>query len=412
RGRARPLTADPPKGSRDAAGMHTPSYVPPAAGNGARIYYSGRANAKLYGPGSSYAIGVLEHTDGQWQRRGKPVLEGSAPRWSVLEPRVIHSRGRYRMWYQANPHEIGPGEHPDYELQCVESEDGLTGWTPPRVFAGLDEGFFDIAIAPRGDRWVMLLARGSDLHNTGGFPSPALCERTVMSDPVIVAGTALSRQLQSELQSARDARRSEWVERENEALTALRVLATYLAYHPGSATARAITTTLARSIANPGEDMSPGEHPLPSSPSINTAEGDTVARIETVQLIDDLDGATADETVAFTLDGKQFEIDLNAANAATLRDKLAPFVSAARTAGGNRRAQRRDAATAAGSTEARRHNQAVRVWARENGYSVSARGRIPAEVVEAYRDHDSNTSPSAPEKAAPTKRPQPAQFSG
>ena len=128
--------------------------------------------------------------------------------------------------------------------------------------------------------------------------------------------------------------------------------------------------------------------------------------------IDDLDGATADETVAFTLDGKQFEIDLNAANAATLRDKLAPFVSAARTAGGNRRAQRRDAATAAGSTEARRHNQAVRVWARENGYSVSARGRIPAEVVEAYRDHDSNTSPSAPEKAAPTKRPQPAQFSG
>ncbi|PKB30380.1 hypothetical protein ATL51_2040 [Pseudonocardia alni] len=32
--------------------MHTPSYVPPAAGNGARIYYSGRANAKHYGPGS------------------------------------------------------------------------------------------------------------------------------------------------------------------------------------------------------------------------------------------------------------------------------------------------------------------------------------------------------------------------
>nr|WJP00515.1 AntQ [Pseudonocardia antarctica] len=174
RGRARPLAADPPKGSWDAAGMHTPSYVPPAAGNGARIYYSGRANAKLYGPGSRYAIGVLEHVDGQWRRRGAPVLEGSGQRWSVLEPRVVHSGGRYRMWYQANPHEIGPGEHPDYELHCVESEDGLTGWTPPRVFAGPDEGFFDIAIAPRGDRWVMLLARGSDLHNTGGFPPQGL----------------------------------------------------------------------------------------------------------------------------------------------------------------------------------------------------------------------------------------------
>ncbi|WP_075334924.1 Lsr2 family protein [Pseudonocardia sp. Ae717_Ps2] len=137
-----------------------------------------------------------------------------------------------------------------------------------------------------------------------------------------------------------------------------------------------------------------------------------MARIETVQLVDDLDGAAADETVAFALDGKLFEIDLNATNAATFRDKLAPFVSAARTAGGSRRARRRDAAAAAGSTEARRHNQAVRVWARANGYSVSERGRIPAEVVEAYREHGSGTSTSAPEKAAPTTRPQTAQFSG
>ncbi|MBN9795576.1 Lsr2 family protein [Pseudonocardia sp. TMWB2A] len=137
-----------------------------------------------------------------------------------------------------------------------------------------------------------------------------------------------------------------------------------------------------------------------------------MARIETLQLIDDLDGASADETVAFAVDGEQFEIDLNATNAATFRDKLAPFVSAARTAGGGRRARRRDATAATASTEARRHNQAVRVWARENGYSVSERGRISAEVVEAYRDRDSGTSLSAPKKAAPTTRPQPAQFSG
>ncbi|WP_308820072.1 histone-like nucleoid-structuring protein Lsr2 [Pseudonocardia alni] len=228
-----------------------------------------------------------------------------------------------------------------------------------------------------------------------------------------MAGTALSRQLQTAFRNARDARRTEWVERENEALTALRILATYLAYHPGSATARAITTTLARRIDNAGEDTSTSvRHPLSSAPNINTAEGDTVARIATVQLIDDLDGTAADETVAFAVDGKLFEIDLNATNAATLRDKLAPFVSAARTAVGGQRARRREAAAAAGSTEARRHNQAVRVWARENGYAVSERGRIPAEVVEAYRNHDSNTTTSALDEAAPTTRPQPAQFSG
>lgn len=106
-------------------------------------------------------------------------------------------------------------------------------------------------------------------------------------------GTTLPRQLQSAFRNARDARRSEWVERKNEALTALRVRATYLAYHPGSATARAITATLNRSIANTGEAMSPVAHPLPSARRFNTAEGDTVARIETVQLVDDLDGAAA-----------------------------------------------------------------------------------------------------------------------
>ncbi len=49
RGRAAALAPDPPRGSWDAAGMHTPSYVPPSGGNGARLYYTGRAS--LQGPG-------------------------------------------------------------------------------------------------------------------------------------------------------------------------------------------------------------------------------------------------------------------------------------------------------------------------------------------------------------------------
>ncbi|BBG03522.1 MULTISPECIES: hypothetical protein [Pseudonocardia] len=174
RGRAAALAADPPRGGWDGAGMHTPSYVPPSGGNGPRLYYTGRATRKHYGPGSQYAIGFLEYRDGRWQRHHAPVLQGAPPRSSVLEPFVVYTEGRYRMWYQANPHEIGPGELPDYELRCTESVDGITGWSPPRTFADSSEGFFDNALARGGEGWVMILARGSDLHATPGLPTQGL----------------------------------------------------------------------------------------------------------------------------------------------------------------------------------------------------------------------------------------------
>src|SRR4051812_41204704 len=46
-------------------------------------------------------------------------------------------------------------------------------------------------------------------------------------------------------------------------------------------------------------------------------------RVEVV-LIDDVDGGEAAETVAFALDGANYEIDLSEENAAKLRDGLAP----------------------------------------------------------------------------------------
>ena len=65
-----------------------------------------------------------------------PAVQGEPPPDHLL----IHTEGRYRMWYQANPHEVGPGEQPDYELRCTDSVDGITDWSPPQVFAGPDEG--------------------------------------------------------------------------------------------------------------------------------------------------------------------------------------------------------------------------------------------------------------------------------
>jgi hypothetical protein len=104
-----------------------------------------------------------------------------------------------------------------------------------------------------------------------------------------------------------------------------------------------------------------------------------------VSLVDDLDGSEADETVEFGLDGINYSIDLSNENAEELRDALAQYVEHARRAGGRKRAGRPSAKPAASSASVdREQNQAIRAWARKNGFQVSDRGRIPSEVVEAY----------------------------
>jgi hypothetical protein len=104
--------------------------------------------------------------------------------------------------------------------------------------------------------------------------------------------------------------------------------------------------------------------------------------VQKVQLVleDDIDGGAADETVNFGLDGVSYEIDLNAEHAAELRDALASWV-------GHARKVKSPVARAAGTTRRSRSGSdtaAVREWAKANGYTVSDRGRIAAEVQDAY----------------------------
>ncbi len=99
-------------------------------------------------------------------------------------------------------------------------------------------------------------------------------------------------------------------------------------------------------------------------------------RVEVV-LVDDLDGHPADETVSFGLDGATYEIDLSAENAQALRDAIAPYLGHARRTGGRRTGGRRSAASPSRGSDA----AAVRAWAREQGLTVSERGRIPAGVL-------------------------------
>ncbi len=108
-----------------------------------------------------------------------------------------------------------------------------------------------------------------------------------------------------------------------------------------------------------------------------------------VVLVDDLDGGSADETVSFSLDGVSYEIDLTTNNAAKMRDSLAAYVGSARRVGG--RSGRGRGRSRTGSEGGSRRSggrggesAAIREWARNNGYQVSERGRISAEVREAY----------------------------
>jgi len=94
-------------------------------------------------------------------------------------------------------------------------------------------------------------------------------------------------------------------------------------------------------------------------------------------LVDDLDGSDASETVSFGLDGSSYEIDLNDKNAAKLRDALSGYVGHARKVTSSKR---RKSSTAASGPSARE----LRDWARSNGFKVSDRGRVPAEVREAF----------------------------
>jgi hypothetical protein len=101
-----------------------------------------------------------------------------------------------------------------------------------------------------------------------------------------------------------------------------------------------------------------------------------------VRLEDDLTGGPADETVHFGVDGRAYEIDLNAKHAANFRNLLGPFVERARLA----RARR--PRTTSRTTASRERSREIRAWAEQHGFAVAGHGRLPRNVIEEYdRSH-------------------------
>jgi hypothetical protein len=117
-----------------------------------------------------------------------------------------------------------------------------------------------------------------------------------------------------------------------------------------------------------------------------------VAQRTILELVDDLDGGKADETVTFALDGVEYVIDLSAENADRLRDVLAEYVGHGRRVGG--RKQRAGAAPVAkagnGNGNGKPDTQAVREWARSQGETVAERGRVPQALVIRFQEAHQN----------------------
>lgn len=115
-----------------------------------------------------------------------------------------------------------------------------------------------------------------------------------------------------------------------------------------------------------------------------------MARKQTVVMSDDLTGEEADdvETIQFSLDRVDYEIDLHEANAKDLRDRLAEYIAAARRTGGRAKRGTRSAGVtvSGGSGYSRETLRQMRQWARGQGMSVSDRGRIPSDIVQAWED--------------------------
>jgi hypothetical protein len=114
-----------------------------------------------------------------------------------------------------------------------------------------------------------------------------------------------------------------------------------------------------------------------------------MAQVREVRLIDDLNGSEAAETIDFSLDGRDYQVDLSEDNALKLRDSIAEFVAAARRAPRGPRASGRgntggNVNKGAPTRRDREQTAAIRAWAQQNGRIVAERGRVPKAIVEEY----------------------------
>ncbi|MDT2007954.1 Lsr2 family protein [Rhodococcus opacus] len=113
-----------------------------------------------------------------------------------------------------------------------------------------------------------------------------------------------------------------------------------------------------------------------------------MARRAVVELVDDIDGTVfgdEGESINYAVDGVEYEIDLKGEHAKEFRDALDYWIAHSRRVGGRKRRSNR-VTDPIGSTPRTGEVKKIREWATEQGYEMPSRGRIRAEIVQAFHD--------------------------
>lgn len=112
-----------------------------------------------------------------------------------------------------------------------------------------------------------------------------------------------------------------------------------------------------------------------------------MARQQIITYVDDIDHEelTADEVrvVEFGYRGTEYTVDLSELNAAIFDEEMEPFLVAARKLPPQLSAAGRPGRGTSSSQDKAR-NRRIRAWAVENDRPVSSRGKIAADVIQAY----------------------------
>ncbi|MFT7022389.1 MAG: hypothetical protein ACJA07_001473 [Rhodococcus sp. (in: high G+C Gram-positive bacteria)] len=102
-----------------------------------------------------------------------------------------------------------------------------------------------------------------------------------------------------------------------------------------------------------------------------------MAEILTTQTVDDLDRSSPAESIRFSYGRDHFVIDLGPHNAARIEADFQQWIQYSRPI--------RPPHNGRSKSKLSRDPSRIRAWAKAHGLEVSDKGRIPLEVVEAYR---------------------------
>jgi hypothetical protein len=111
-----------------------------------------------------------------------------------------------------------------------------------------------------------------------------------------------------------------------------------------------------------------------------------------MMLIDDLDESEGAETIKYSFEGIDYEIDLSEKNAKAFQDALEKYITASRQApraslrssGGGTSARQGTKGRSSGGGSKREDLAEIRAWARNQGKDVAERGRVAQSIIDDY----------------------------